>query len=141
MSKQVILLRILKNDKAAYGILLVIENGKMIFECRTIENLAKIFPAGTYPIRNEWSPRFKQKLWELHDVKGRGEIKIHVVNYYKDLEGCIGLGLNHEDIGTDKNNAALDGIPDLTSSAKAFDRFRIAMIGVDTSEIRVVDLY
>ena len=133
MKKEVILLRISSNDKAVYGIMLVLTDNRMTFECRTIENKSKIFPPGTYPIKNEWSPQFKKKLWELYKVPGRAEIKIHAANYYKQLDGCIGVGLNHQDI--DK-----DGVDDVISSNSALDKFRIEMIGIEDSTIKVIDL-
>jgi hypothetical protein len=132
MAKKVILIRTTENEQAIYGLLLVVDNGRMTFECKTIENKVKSFPPGTYPIKYEWSPRFKQHLWELYKIPGRSEIKIHVANYYKDLEGCIALGLNHQDLNG-------DGINDLVSSTKAVDRFRIEMIGLEECTIRVVD--
>ena len=133
MKKESSLFRVSSNEHAVYGILIVVTDNRMTFECRTIENKSKIFPPGTYPIKNEWSPRFQKKLWELYKIPGRSEIKIHAANYYKQFDGCIGVGLNHQDI--DK-----DGIDDVISSNSALDKFRIEMIGIERSTIKVIDL-
>lgn len=61
------------------------------FFCFTLEPVNKI-PCGTYPIVWEYSPKFKTNLWELKDVSGRTEIKVHVGNSPQDTEGCILLG-------------------------------------------------
>jgi hypothetical protein len=51
-------------------------------------------PCGVYPIVWEYSPKFKCNLWELKNVSGRSEIKVHVGNSTKDTEGCILVGYN-----------------------------------------------
>lgn len=50
-------------------------------------------PLGRYPMRLEHSPAFNRLLWELKDVPGRSEIKIHPANRVAELKGCIALGL------------------------------------------------
>lgn len=55
-------------------------------------------PAGLYRLVLEFSPRFNRKLWELKDVPGRSEAKIHPANRAAELEGCIAPG---ETIGHD----------------------------------------
>lgn len=58
--------------------------------------------------------------YELRDVPGFKEVKIHIANYYNQLEACIAPGLS-VDWSTDRN------IPMVTSSAIAFERFMNAM--------------
>ncbi len=58
-------------------------------------------PAGEYPLKLEYSPRFKKDLWELKKVPDRAEAKFHAANYWKQLEGCIALGLRYADINAD----------------------------------------
>jgi len=69
------------------------------FRCFTVErpwleNLRGVscVPAGSYPLVLEYSAKFARPLWELHDVPGRSEIKVHPANRSGELEGCIGLG-------------------------------------------------
>lgn len=47
---------------------------------------------GVYPIVWEYSPKFDCKLWELKDVPGRSEIKVHMGNLEEDTNGCILVG-------------------------------------------------
>lgn len=51
-------------------------------------------PRGTYPIEWEWSEKFQDKLWELKNVPGRSEIKVHAGNTVGDTEGCILVGFD-----------------------------------------------
>jgi len=48
-------------------------------------------PEGTYEVNWRESPRFGYT-WELQDVPDRTYILIHVANFPKDIQGCIGLG-------------------------------------------------
>lgn len=127
------LVRISSNDKAIYGILIVMENEVMIFSCKTIENKAKTFPDGVYPIKWEHSPRFSRNLWELYDINGRGDIKIHVANKYDQLEGCIGVGTGYSDINS-------DSITDIINSRVTLDQFHLSMGDTLQTTIEVVTL-
>lgn len=49
-------------------------------------------PRGTYPIEWEWSEKFQDKLWELKNVPGRSEIKVHAGNTVDNTLGCQLLG-------------------------------------------------
>lgn len=131
--KTVRLIRTSKNDVAIYGILLVKDGNVVDFVCKTIERLDKSFPVGTYPLVFEYSERFKVNLWELKDIAGRGEIKIHSANYWNQLEGCIGLGKVHQDINH-------DGVIDVAQSKIALDEFMISMIKQKESTITVTEV-
>ena len=48
-------------------------------------------PTGTYGLGWRVSPRFGET-WHVKDVPDRTHILIHVANYSKDVQGCIGLG-------------------------------------------------
>lgn len=69
------------------------------FHCFTVErpwlqnapNISCV-PAGIYPLVLEYSDKFARPLWELKEVPGRNEAKIHIANRASDLEGCIGPG-------------------------------------------------
>lgn len=77
-------------------------------------------PAGRYPVVKEWSPRFREMLWELKDVPKRSEVKFHVANFMYQLNGCIALGETLADL--DK-----DGKIDVKSSRIALDKFHAAL--------------
>lgn len=119
--------------KAIYGLLIIIENGRVIWSRPCVENALYAFPDGCYDLRLEHSPKFNRDLYELYGVPGRKEIKIHTANSYKELEGCIAPGLGWADI--DK-----DGYIDVTSSGPTVDDFIKAMGGIKTTYIRVTTL-
>lgn len=132
--KNVTLVRTAKNDVAIYGILTVTEGDNVIFVCLTIENKAKSFPVGKYPLKLEYSPRFKTDLWELYGIQGRGEIKVHVANFWNQLDGCIGVGRISQDLNQ-------DAILDLSQSRIALEDFMVTMQDQKTAEINVFEAY
>ena len=128
--RKIVVIRTSESKEAIYGTLIVIDGQDVLYHCKTIENKAKSFPAGRYPIRLEYSPRFRRDLWELYGIAGRSEIKIHVANYWNQLEGCIGVGRRHQDINH-------DGVIDLAQSTTALNEFHAAMGEARESEIIV----
>lgn len=103
------------------------ERGAQLFRCFTLElpwhgnkPRTSCVPAGKYPLKLEWSPAFGRDLWELKNVPGRSEVKIHPANYTAQLRGCIAPGMDLRDINA-------DGITDATSSAAALDMLEDAM--------------
>ena len=61
----------------------------------TLEPHPVELPPGIYPLKFEYSNRFKRYLWELKDVPGHSEIKIHNGNTRKDSKNCILIGIRH----------------------------------------------
>ena len=57
--------------------------------CRTLENADFIIPAGTYPCRRTWSPKFKKLLPLVEEVPDREGIRIHKGSIPEHSEGCI----------------------------------------------------
>ena len=49
-------------------------------------------PTGTYPLVTTYSPRFQCDLPLVEDVPGYSGIRIHVLNFASQSEGCIGVG-------------------------------------------------
>jgi len=115
-----------------------IGGSKLIFECKTLEiewqnnqrNISCV-PSGYYNLEFEDSARFGRKLWELKGVPGRSEAKIHVANYYTQIEGCIAVGDMHTHINDDSH-------PDVRNSKNTLRRFHEAMEGDNLSTIRIV---
>jgi hypothetical protein len=114
--------------------------GKQIFACKTLERAwldnkqnESCVPIGTYPIVFEWSDRFSMYLWELKEVPGRSECKIHAANYWYQLNGCIAPGDQHIDINGDTYN-------DVRNSVKTLLRFHKAMGDAKKSIIKIIQL-
>lgn len=91
-------------------------------------------PPGTYDIVLEYSPTFKENLWELKGVPNRSECKIHTTNYWYEINGCIGLGLTKGDING-------DGRLDMLNSRAAKDSFHAIMGDQKEAKITIIDLY
>lgn len=121
------LLRLRYELKQTLGVLLVTLDEEVIFTCKTLElpwldNKPKIscVSPGIFPLVWEYSDKFKKYLWELKDVPGRSESKIHNANYVRQLEGCIAVGKKFIDID-------YDGLRDVTSSVNTLKAFHAVM--------------
>jgi len=90
-------------------------------------------PLGNYKVVLEWSPRFKQDLWELKGVPNRSECKFHASNYWFQLNGCISLGLKLKDI----NN---DGYNDITNSRNTMCAFHSVLKGETKVKLTICDI-
>jgi hypothetical protein len=77
------------------------------------------------------SNRFKRKLWEIKNVKGRAGIRIHSANKASELHGCIALGMSRVDIDG-------DGVMDITRSRGAMDLFHSA-VGAGPLMLEITD--
>ena len=55
----------------------------------TLENAEFLIPAGTYPLRMTWSPRFRKMMPEICDVPDREGIRIHMGTKPEHSEGCV----------------------------------------------------
>ena len=89
------LVRDKRTEKAVLGRLFL--GGAFI--CYTLENAAKVIPAGLYSIENSVSPKFKRELPLLHNaaVPAKRGIRIHVGNdAVKDSSGCILVGMGRK---------------------------------------------
>ena len=140
--KEVLVIRDYMDDEQTLGRLYVRdENGCIVFQCECLERSYKdnkkrvsSIPEGTYPLMLEWSNRFKKELWEIYNVPGRSECKIHSANYWFQLNGCIALGKARKDI----NN---DGYADVTSSKPTMKKFHEVMQGDRVSSIKVSNIF
>ena len=133
--------RILMTSTFTLGKIVVTgDHGVELFECVSLElpwrgnqPRTSCIPEGTYPMRLEWSPSFRDNLWELKEVPDRSEVKIHAANYVTQLRGCIAPGLKAVDING-------DGTLDVSSSRVAFVRLMAAMGATRKAEIIIRNL-
>lgn len=95
---------------------------RIVFEVDTLElpwkdnqrNISCI-PEGEYLVRMvRFSKSFPYPHYEVLNVPDRSGIKIHRVNFVKDLRGCIGPGLGRVDID-------MDGLSDVVRSTMALN--------------------
>ena len=114
--------------------------GNILFKADTIErgwlnNKKRVscVPEGDYPVRLEWSNRFKQDLWELYEVPNRSECKFHAANYARQLNGCIALGNGRADI--DK-----DGNLDVLNSKATMKKFHEAMGKEKEAILKIINI-
>lgn len=117
-----VLIRRVYEDKQVLGNLFLMEEARPVFSCRTLElpwlnnrKQVSCIPAGRYEMIWEHSPAFRRKLWELRNVTRRSEIKFHVANFHRELNGCIGVGDFHLDLDG-------DGYRDLRNSRMTLDK-------------------
>ncbi len=68
-------------------------------------------PEGRYKVSKSsfWSGRNKgKKAFRLHSVPNRSGILIHIANFVKELNGCIGVGLSFGDARTISSTKAFN---------------------------------
>lgn len=102
------------------------------------QKMVSNFPAGTYKLVWEHSPKFGW-VWELKGINGRSECKIHPANLWDQLNGCIAPGSR---LG--KVNG--DGYYDVLSSRDTLDRFHKALkpmqsIGTTITVVDPIDIW
>ena len=82
------LIRLKQNGKAVTGRISVpFEQGAIVYP--TLENADFLIPAGTYPLQNTWSPKFKKFMPEICQVPDRTGIRIHCGSQPEHSEGCV----------------------------------------------------
>ena len=78
--------------KAVFGTLtfpLEMQNGTLEEKVTTLENADYLIPAGTYPLRLTWSPRFKKPMPLIDEVPDREGIRIHMGTKPEHSQGCV----------------------------------------------------
>lgn len=130
--KTAVLRRTSTGDSGTFGILDVagrrFSTGELP-DRGNVHNLSSI-PAGVYLCRWTFSPHFQRHTYELIDVPGRENVRIHVGNWAGDVtknlrsnvDGCILLGQTCADI---------DGQYGVTASGDAIKEFERMMAGED----------
>ena len=76
---------------------------------RNNEPFVSCIPEGIYPLvlgvfhRNTPELEDDYPSWEIHDVPGRTLVKMHRANRPTDVQGCVGVGKTHTDLGVAKS--------------------------------------
>ena len=85
---QVTLSRLTIRGNAVIGrMILPFPDGEVAID--TLENADFIIPAGTYPLKMTWSPKFKKPLPQIMDVPDRDGIRIHMGTKPEHSTGCV----------------------------------------------------
>ena len=124
-------------EKQVLGECAITENGKSIFESKSLErannnnqqNISCI-PQGKYLCVLEYSNKFDCDLWEIKNVPNRSECKFHSANYWHDLNGCISLGTSYADIDN-------DGFRDVLNSGNTMAKFHKVLNGLKEVQLIV----
>ena len=83
-----ILQRTTRKGKAVYGKMdIPLEQGD--FTVRTLENADYIIPAGIYPLKRTWSPKFKKLMPLIDEVPDRDGMRIHLGSRPEHSTGCV----------------------------------------------------
>lgn len=107
------------------------------FECKTLElpykdnmpNVSCVI-VGNYPCRKlKESTSFKYPHIHILGVPGRTVIKIHILNYSRNLLGCVGIGEKFIDIDN-------DGLKDITNSKETLEKLMKSLPETFNIEIR-----
>ena len=95
--RTITLIRTKKDNKAIRGTLSYqMRNREYVletFSSPSLENADYLIPAGTYPVENTWSPKFKKFLPLIMDVPDRDGLRIHKGTIPEHSKGCVLLDL------------------------------------------------
>ncbi len=93
--KTITLERFCYHPNATLGVIEVDSERFYTVERPWLDNKANVscIPVGTYEMGWRESPRFGET-WHVKDVPDRTHILIHVANFSRDVQGCIGLGMS-----------------------------------------------
>lgn len=141
MYKGVITRDLFFSQQASLGNLYLYDDcANQIFDCKTLErgwvnneNRISCLPDGIVKVVWEWSDKFERMLWEIKGVEPREECKFHVMNYWFEGNGCIGLGNNRKFIDG-------DAIMDITSSRDTMKKFHKALDGQTEFQLEIITL-
>ena len=129
-----------ENDKQTLGIMEVYKNGIWQFSIATLElawknnksNISRI-PEGYYPLERH-NTNNHPNTFLVEETGHRTGILIHIANYFRQLKGCIAVGLVHTDIDE-------DGYIDVKDSGKAMDLLREISEGEEVLLLEITNDY
>jgi len=83
------LIREKRSAKAVRGTITLPFEGRSPLSYPTLENADFIIPAGKYPLKMTWSPRFKKDMPLIDEVPDREGIRFHMGTKPEHSEGCV----------------------------------------------------
>ena len=83
------LIRNIRSGQAIRGAMTLPFDERKPIVCETLENADFLIPAGTYPLRLTWSPRFKKPMPLIDEVPDREGIRIHMGTKPEHSQGCV----------------------------------------------------
>ena len=130
--KSLIIRRITTSNKGTFGVL-VFENipFALTLEREWLDNKRNIscIPSGEYTCRRINSPKFGNT-FEVSSVPGRTHILFHKGNLDQDSHGCILVGEEYGQLGSDSG---------IKSSKAGYNEFMAIMSDVDKFRLIIVD--
>ena len=81
------MIRLKTDGQAVHGQVTLPLNNPLVFP--TLENAGYLIPAGTYPLRLTYSPRFQKDMPLIAQVPGRQGIRIHMGTKPEHSHGCV----------------------------------------------------
>ena len=75
--------------RAVHGRISLPFEGREPLTYPTLENRDFLIPAGKYPLKMTWSPRFKKDMPLIDEVPDREGIRIHMGTKPEHSEGCV----------------------------------------------------
>lgn len=119
-----------QQEKQTLGVLYVVVDNKIVFECATLElpwkeNQRRIscIPQGTYKARLRKASESPSRNYDhvhINPVPNRSFILIHSGNFHWHIEGCVLVGSEHRDINR-------DGLLDVPNSKLTMDRLMMEL--------------
>jgi hypothetical protein len=97
-------------------------------------NAGGCIPEGIYVAVREKSPKFGMFLWEIYNVEGRNECKIHKGNYYRNFDGCVGIGQTLADLDKDGKVDITNTNDSITELMKVTEPYRYLPLTVTGPE-------
>jgi hypothetical protein len=119
--KTLVLERFCYHPRGTLGVLHVDDDTFWSIERPWLDNAPNVscIPTGEYEMGWRESPRFGET-WHVKDVPDRTHILIHVANFSKDVQGCIGLGMDlmGDTVAVSESKKAVSRFEELTRGSE-----------------------
>lgn len=132
------LLRDYKTPEVRLGRLFSVEDNFHIhtLELPWLDNKPRIscIPPSTYICKRDFYHKGGYAAFEIMDVPDRSDIKIHIANWTKDIQGCVAVGMSRH-----LNTLDLQ-VPMVSSSRTAFNELMDYVSDEDEFELEIIEI-